>query len=155
VSHAATPDSLPPPAPGDSTPGAIRPPPVDPPAAPAAPRVRDSGDPDRGGAGAIHRVQDRGSASRTINRSDPPQDVRPVAIPGLKTRGRAGCGGRGAVNKASQPAPDRLVALKTVQARFLPPRGLDLFQREPRLLARCSHPNVVRILEFHPEHAVP
>ena len=77
------------------------------------------------------------------------------AIPGLEVREKIGSGGMGAVFKAYQPLLDRVVALKTVRPEFLTPDGLRLFQREARLLARCSHPNIVRILEFHAEPPTP
>jgi predicted Ser/Thr protein kinase len=77
------------------------------------------------------------------------------AIPGLEIREKIGGGGMGAVYKAYQVALDRLVALKTVRPEHLNEQGLSLFQREARLLAKCNHPNIVQILEFHPEHPVP
>jgi hypothetical protein len=76
-------------------------------------------------------------------------------IPGLEIREKIGGGGMGTVYKAYQPALDRVVALKTVRPEYLSGPGLSLFQREARLLARCHHPNIVQILEFRPEHAVP
>src|SRR5215213_9849559 len=76
-------------------------------------------------------------------------------FPGLEVREKIGSGGMGAVYKAYQPALDRFVALKTVRPDFLTPDGLRLFQREARLLARCTHPNIVRVLAFHPEAPAP
>ncbi len=76
-------------------------------------------------------------------------------IPGLEIREKIGGGGMGAVFKAYQVALDRVVALKTVRSEYLTSEGLRLFQSEARLLAKCNHPSIVRILEFHPEHAVP
>jgi hypothetical protein len=79
----------------------------------------------------------------------------PPSIPGLEVREKIGSGGMGSVYRAYQPALDRTVALKTVQPRFLTPEGLDLFRREARALARASHPGIVGLLEFHPEHPTP
>src|SRR5215213_6152927 len=76
-------------------------------------------------------------------------------FPGLEVREKIGSGGMGAVFKAYQPALDRVVALKTVRPEFLTPDGLRQFRREARLLARCTHPNIVRILEFRPDPPVP
>jgi hypothetical protein len=78
-----------------------------------------------------------------------------IDVPGLEIRERIGGGGMGSVYKVYQPALDRVVALKTVRPEYLTGDGLGLFQREARLLARCSHPNIVKVLEFHPEHSVP
>jgi hypothetical protein len=80
---------------------------------------------------------------------------KPPKIPGLDIRERIGRGGMGEVYKAYQPATDRLVAFKTVRPEYLTKQGLALFIREARLLAKCDHPNIVQILEFHPEHEVP
>src|SRR5262249_24502481 len=80
---------------------------------------------------------------------------RLAEIPGLEILGKIGSGGMGSVYKAYQSALDRVVALKTVKAEFLTKRGLELFQREARLLAKCRHPNIVQIFEFHPENSVP
>ncbi|HEY7312977.1 MAG TPA: serine/threonine-protein kinase [Gemmataceae bacterium] len=76
-------------------------------------------------------------------------------IPGLEIREKIGSGGMGSVYKAYQIALDRPVALKTIRPEHLNERSLNLFQREARLLARCNHPNIVQMLEFHPEHPVP
>src|SRR4051794_32792941 len=84
-----------------------------------------------------------------------PENETLGAIPGLEIREKIGGGGMGAVYKAYQIALDRLVALKTVRPEQLNEQGLNLFQREARLLAKCNHPNIVQILEFHPEHPVP
>lgn len=79
------------------------------------------------------------------------EQLGPIA--GLEIREKIGQGGMGAVYKAYQPALDRLVALKTVQA--VSDDALGMFRREARLLAKCNHPQIVKILEFHPEHAIP
>jgi serine/threonine protein kinase len=78
-----------------------------------------------------------------------------LTIPGLEIQGKIGHGGMGSVYKAYQRALDRYVALKTVRPELLSQQGLALFHREARLLASLRHPQIVRILEFHPEHDVP
>src|ERR1700731_2632685 len=60
-----------------------------------------------------------------------------------------GSGGMGAVFKGRQEILNRIVALKV-----MPPQAADggsiihRFQREARLLARLSHPNVVAVYDF-------
>jgi hypothetical protein len=76
-------------------------------------------------------------------------------IPGLEIREPLGRGGMGAVYKAHQTTLDRLVAVKTIHPELLTPQGMAMFQREARLLAKCRHPGVVQILEFHPEPPIP
>src|SRR5262245_51867240 len=78
-----------------------------------------------------------------------------IIVPGLEVREKIGSGGMGAVYKAYEAALDRYVALKTVRPQFLTPEGLKLFQSEARLLAKCNHPNIVRVLAFHPDPPTP
>ena len=77
------------------------------------------------------------------------------AVPGLQIGEPISRGGMGAVYKAYQPALDRVVALKTVRPELLTNAGLELFKREAKLLAKFSHPHIVKILEFHPTAAAP
>jgi len=54
----------------------------------------------------------------------------------------------GAVYEARDPALDRKVALKVLEAHQLGPDPVPRFLREGRLLAKISHPNVVEIHEL-------
>src|SRR6185295_8514868 len=67
--------------------------------------------------------------------------------------GKLGEGGMGVVYLARQRSLDRVIALK-----MLPPGASDdavaaaRFRREMTALARCDHPNVVKILASGDEH---
>ncbi len=70
-------------------------------------------------------------------------------FPELEILGLVGFGGMGAVYKARQPRLDRLVALKVMKAdQAAGPDFALRFEREARMLARLSHPNIVAIHDF-------
>lgn len=59
-----------------------------------------------------------------------------------------GRGGMGVVYKAWQPSLNRFVVLKMLpESLLLDPKFLDRFQREARVVARLSHPNIVAIYD--------
>ncbi len=85
-----------------------------------------------------------------LAKSPPPtREQVAAAFPQLEILELIGAGGMGFVFKARQPKLDRLVALK-----LLPPHlGADAafagrFEREGRVLARLSHPNIVTVHDF-------
>ena len=60
-----------------------------------------------------------------------------------------GRGGMGAVYKARQPRLDRFVALKILAPeKQHDPQFAERFEREARVLARLSHPNIVSVYDF-------
>ncbi len=60
-----------------------------------------------------------------------------------------GRGGMGAVYKARQPRLDRFVALKILAPdKQNDPQFAERFEREARVLARLSHPNIVAVHDF-------
>ncbi len=71
------------------------------------------------------------------------------AFPQLQILGWLGRGGMGIVCKARQPGLDRLVALKLLPDSLARDAGFAArFNREARLLARLSHPNIVSVYDF-------
>jgi tRNA A-37 threonylcarbamoyl transferase component Bud32 len=89
---------------------------------------------------------------------DPPapsKDLRPptvaelaVHFPEMEVLELIGAGGMGAVYKARQPKLDRLVALKILSSDLArDPAFAERFDREARLLARLSHPNIVTVFD--------
>ncbi|MEM7204952.1 MAG: DUF2157 domain-containing protein [Planctomycetota bacterium] len=81
----------------------------------------------------------------------------PLEFPGLELLddGVARAGGMGEVYRARDRSLDRLVAVKTVQARLNTGEGRALFEREARAAARLDHPNIVKVFSFHPDHEPP
>ena len=79
-------------------------------------------------------------------------DERPESTPTVIGRYRVlrtlGEGGMGAVYLATDPAIDRLVALKLMRAGFNTGSLRERFAREARAVGRLHHPNIVTIFEF-------
>jgi serine/threonine protein kinase len=70
-------------------------------------------------------------------------------FPELEILDLLGAGGMGVVYKARQPQLDRLVALKILSHDLASdPTFAERFNREARVLARLSHPNIVGIFDF-------
>lgn len=91
-----------------------------------------------------------GSADFTAEDRLPPdlETVR-AAFPHLEIIELVGQGGMGAVFKARQTKLDRVVALKILPQRLArEPLFAERFEREGRLLARLSHPNIVGVHDF-------
>ncbi len=79
----------------------------------------------------------------------PPLEKVAAAFPGFKIIELIGCGGMAAVYKARQPKLDRLVALKILPSSFGADAGFnERFEREGRVLAKLSHPNIVGVYDF-------
>ncbi|MEQ2006415.1 MAG: serine/threonine-protein kinase [Limisphaerales bacterium] len=79
----------------------------------------------------------------------PTREQVAAAFPHLEILELIGAGGMGYVFKARQPKLDRLVALKLLPQHL----GADAafagrFEREGRVLARLSHPNIVAVHDF-------
>ncbi|MFO0849074.1 MAG: protein kinase [Gemmataceae bacterium] len=76
-----------------------------------------------------------------------PADVQPF-FPELEFLDVIGRGGMGVVYKARQPALDRVVAVKVLDAdKAVRPELADRFVREARALARLQHPHVVTVYD--------
>ena len=79
----------------------------------------------------------------------PPLEVLAKSIRGVELIEMIGHGGMGAVYKGRQCPLNRIVAIKV-----LPPSGADRgnvtarFEREAKVLARLSHPNIVAIYDY-------
>jgi tRNA A-37 threonylcarbamoyl transferase component Bud32 len=83
--------------------------------------------------------------------SSAPASVATVAaaFPQLEILEFIGQGGMGMVFKARQPKLDRFVALKLLpQKPGVDPSFCERFNREARVLARLSHPNIVAVHDF-------
>jgi len=81
----------------------------------------------------------------------PPPAIEAVstAFPQLEIVEFIGQGGMGYVYKARQPKLDRFVALKLLlQQPGADPSFAERFNREARVLARLSHPNIVAVHDF-------
>ena len=83
-------------------------------------------------------------------------DPRPASVPArlgrYEIQGLLARGGMGAVYKARDPALDRVVAVKTVQAILLGTdqreEFMERFQREARAAGRLAHPHIVSVHDF-------
>jgi predicted Ser/Thr protein kinase len=72
-----------------------------------------------------------------------------AAFPQLEILELVGRGGMGFVYKARQPHLDRLVALKLLPDKLAcQPQFSERFNREGRVLAKLSHPNIVSVYDF-------
>lgn len=83
--------------------------------------------------------------------ASPPPSLETVAaaFPQLEVLEFLGQGGMGVVFKARQPKLDRFVALKLLpQKPGADPAFNERFNREARMLARLSHPNIVAVHDF-------
>jgi tRNA A-37 threonylcarbamoyl transferase component Bud32 len=81
----------------------------------------------------------------------PPPSLETIAagFPQLEILEFIGQGGMGLVFKARQPKLDRFVALKLLpQKPGADPAFCERFNREARVLARLSHPNIVAVHDF-------
>lgn len=90
-------------------------------------------------------------APTTAGRHTPPPPIAEIAphFPDLEILELLGAGGMGAVYKARQPQLDRFVALKILSHDLArDPAFVERFNREARVLARLSHPNIVGIHDF-------
>ncbi len=62
---------------------------------------------------------------------------------------RIGTGGMGSVYKASQPAMNRMVAIKILHPKLVNRRDLtSRFRREARAMSQLSHPNTVKVFMY-------
>ena len=83
--------------------------------------------------------------------SEPPEFGRGLAqhpvpeVEGFKIEDSIGIGGMGAVFRARQLDPPRLVALKVVRSALDSSEALARFDTERALLARLSHPNIATV----------
>lgn len=93
------------------------------------------------------------TAAKTMSgaRKSAPPSIAEIAphFPELEILELIGAGGMGAVYKARQPQLDRFVALKILSHDLAgDPTFVERFNREARVLARLSHPNIVGIHDF-------
>ena len=90
-----------------------------------------------------------GASSAPSSFVPPPIDELAKLFPQLEIQECLGRGGMGAVYKARQPRLDRLVALKILAPeKQNDPQFAERFEREARVLAKLSHPNIVSVFEF-------
>src|SRR5450432_4790600 len=62
---------------------------------------------------------------------------------------KIGTGGMGSVYKASQPAMNRMVAIKILHPKLANRQDLaSRFRREARAMAQLSHPNTVKVFTY-------
>lgn len=96
---------------------------------------------------AVSAPTESGAGSQP--KSLPPLELVAAAFPQLEILEMIGRGGMGIVYKARQPKLDRFVALKILpQGVDSDPAFTERFNREGRLLARLSHPNIVTVHDF-------
>ncbi|BCX47390.1 hypothetical protein HAHE_12980 [Haloferula helveola] len=99
---------------------------------------------------ALKGVATVSSTTTASGRSAPPSigEIAPH-FPDLEILELLGAGGMGAVYKARQPQLDRFVALKILSHDLASdPAFVERFNREARVLARLSHPNIVGVHDF-------
>jgi tRNA A-37 threonylcarbamoyl transferase component Bud32 len=98
------------------------------------------------------------AAAATPTEAGQPRDTRwtppsvetvAAAFPQLEVLQLIGVGGMGAVYKARQPKLDRFVALKVLPQTLAGDAAFaERFNREARVLARLSHPNIIAVFDF-------
>lgn len=96
--------------------------------------------------GVATEIQSTASSSKGTK----PPTVAEVGahFPDLEVLEQIGAGGMGAVYKARQPKLDRFVALKILSRDLAEdPAFAERFDREARVLARLSHPNIVTVFD--------
>jgi tetratricopeptide (TPR) repeat protein/predicted Ser/Thr protein kinase len=71
----------------------------------------------------------------------------PTTIGRYRILGLLGEGGMGAVYRAEQDQPSRIVALKVVRPDLVSPRLVRRFARETEVLGRLQHPGIAQIYE--------
>jgi tRNA A-37 threonylcarbamoyl transferase component Bud32 len=89
--------------------------------------------------------------SGTSGRKSVPPSIKEIAkhLPDLEVIELLGAGGMGTVYKARQPQLDRTVALKILSHDLAAdPAFVERFNREAKMLARLSHPNIVGVFDF-------
>ncbi len=87
--------------------------------------------------------------SRKTKTSPPSLDEVAAQFPDLEIVELIGYGGMGAVYKARQPKLERFVALKILSHELSEDAAFqERFNREARMLARLSHPNIVTVFDF-------
>jgi tRNA A-37 threonylcarbamoyl transferase component Bud32 len=90
-----------------------------------------------------------GSAAGQTAFVPPAVDELAKLFPQLEILECLGRGGMGAVYKARQPRLERFVALKILSPeKQNDPQFAERFEREARVLARLSHPNIVSVYDF-------
>jgi len=67
------------------------------------------------------------------------------SLPGFRLEEVLGRGGKGTVFRATQIEKKRAVAIKFLSTDVGGPLAIDAFQRESRLMAALSHPNIVTV----------
>jgi serine/threonine protein kinase len=91
------------------------------------------------------------SHTGTSGRRSAPPAISEIAphFPELEILELIGAGGMGAVYKVRQPQLDRTVALKILSHELArDPSFVERFNREAKVLARLSHPNIVAVFDF-------
>src|SRR6188508_2903588 len=86
-----------------------------------------------------------------------PSSTLPARLGRYEVLGVLARGGMGSVFKARDPALDRVVAVKTVQAILLETdmrdEFLERFRREARAAGRLAHPHIVSVHDFGVDEA--
>jgi TolB-like protein/Tfp pilus assembly protein PilF len=93
--------------------------------------------------------------SPTNRKAGSPSLVRGARLGPYEVLGPLGTGGMGEVYRAKDPRLDREVAIKVLPERLASdPAALSRFEREAKVLAALSHPNVLGILDFGQQDGV-
>lgn len=87
------------------------------------------------------------AAPTTAERADSAELSLPERIGRYRILARIGEGGMGAVFRAEQESPRRVVALKVIRAGLASDRLLRRFEYEAQVLGRLQHPGIAQIFE--------